>query len=124
MNNSGKAVVPYAKGKNISPSQTLVIHDELDFPCGKARFKFGGSEGGNNGLKSISDTFRSRDYWRLRIGIGRPVHRRDVTSYVLSSSPPEEKKLYNDIIPAVLAGLDEFVWGNKKIAVQQLHSTT
>lgn len=125
MNNSGYSVTAYARYKNIAPSQTLVIHDEIDFHCGKVRFKFGGSEGGNNGLRSISSAYGSNDYWRLRIGIGRPAAKEDVVSYVLSSPPPAEKQvLYRDIVPTVIAAINEFVWGNKEFAMQKLHSTT
>ena len=123
MNNSGKIVVPYAKYKGITPQEVLVIHDELDFPVAKLRYKFGGGEGGNNGLKSISNYFGTGDYWRLRIGIGRPISKQDVTGYVLHSPPPGEQLKYRQSIPLAFDSLEEFVWGDKENAIRLLHTT-
>lgn len=122
MNNSGNAVVPYAQYNGISPSEILVIHDELDFPSGKIRYKFGGSEAGNKGLKSISSCFASKDYWRLRIGIGRPPSSKQVIDYVLHSPTPEERDKYHVAIALVLDSLQEFVWGDKQLAINQLNN--
>lgn len=122
MNNSGDLVASYAKYHNISPNETLVVHDELDFDCGKIKFKFSGSEGGNNGLKSISARFGSRDYWRLRIGIGRPASRADVNNYVMKAPKPAEKKQFQQLIPTVLRAIDSFVWGDKSETIKSLHT--
>ncbi|MBE8182251.1 MAG: aminoacyl-tRNA hydrolase [Candidatus Portiera sp.] len=122
MNNSGSVVAAYAKYHNISPNETLVVHDELDFDCGRAKFKFSGSEGGNNGLKSISSHFGSRDYWRLRIGIGRPPSREDTVNYVLKSPNPAQRKQYQELIPVILRAITNFIWEDKSLAVKSLHT--
>ena len=116
MNNSGQPLARFIKNKNIAPPQILVIHDDLDFPSGIAKFKFAGGDGGHNGLKSINISLGSRDYWRLRIGIGRPVRSSEVNSYVLRKPPPTEKKIYEEMSPLILAAITEFVRGNKSTA--------
>lgn len=72
MNLSGEALASYCHFFQIEPKQCLVIHDELDLPFGEVRLKFGGGEGGHNGLKSISEMLGTKDYPRLRLGIGKP----------------------------------------------------
>ena len=120
MNDSGRAIGPYAKKKSVSPENILVMHDELDFPLGKLRFKFGGSEGGHNGLISMSNHLQTRNYWRLRIGIGRPANKADVTKYVLTAPPPEERNVYVDLADKILSILEEFVFGNRENAIRIL----
>ena len=68
----------------------LVIHDELDLPPESLRLKFGGGEGGHNGLRSISAALGTRDYLRLRVGIGRPPGRMDPASFVLKPFTRQE----------------------------------
>ena len=75
MNTSGGPIGRLAKFMNVAPSRLLVVHDDLDLPEGTLRLKTGGGEGGHNGLKSISQVLGTRDYNRLRIGIGRPPGR-------------------------------------------------
>ncbi len=82
MNNSGD-VVPFLKKEGVQPLDALVIHDELELPFGKIAFKVGGSAKGHNGLKSIIQAWGTADFARLRIGIGRPVHKEAVAQYVL-----------------------------------------
>jgi PTH1 family peptidyl-tRNA hydrolase len=73
MNRSGKAVAALANFYKMTPEQMLIAHDELDIPPGSARFKFGGGHGGHNGLRDIIPALgNSRDFHRLRIGIGHP----------------------------------------------------
>lgn len=90
MNNSGEAVAPAARKYAISPERIIVIHDELDLPAGKVRVKLGGNENGHNGLKSITQHLGTRDYVRVRVGIGRPPEGTSVPDWVLSD-------IHNDI---------------------------
>lgn len=83
MNASGK-VLPFFTKKGIKAEHLLVVHDELELPFEKMKFKFGGSSKGHNGLKSIINTI-GPDFYRLAIGIGRPVNRDDVPDYVLEN---------------------------------------
>lgn len=90
MNLSGKSVQAVAGFYQIKPDEILVCHDELELPCGIARAKFGGGHGGHNGLRDISQKIGA-DFHRLRLGIGRPEHKSQVSAYVLSAPPPSEQ---------------------------------
>jgi PTH1 family peptidyl-tRNA hydrolase len=82
MNLSGESVAAAARFYKIPQENIIVLYDDLDLLPGKLRVKQGGGNGGHNGLKSI-DAHMGKDYWRVRIGIGRPEHKDDVTNYVL-----------------------------------------
>jgi PTH1 family peptidyl-tRNA hydrolase len=89
MNLSGESIVAV---KNFYKIQTVVvIHDDLDLPFGTLRFKSGGGHGGHNGLRS-TDAKISADYIRVRMGIGKPEHKGEVASYVLSDFNEQEQK--------------------------------
>ena len=83
MNLSGQCVQPLLAWHKITPSMLVVAHDELDIPAGELRFKLGGGNAGHNGLKSITELLGTPDFYRLRIGIGRPPFKGDVTNWVL-----------------------------------------
>lgn len=83
MNNSG-AVIPALQKKGVQPEEILVVHDELELPFGKVTNKLGGSAKGHNGLKSIIERCGDQ-FYRLRVGIGRPERKEDVPNYVLSN---------------------------------------
>ncbi|CAK0779525.1 Peptidyl-tRNA hydrolase [Azospirillaceae bacterium] len=82
MNLSGQAVAAAVGFYKLSPNQVVVFHDELDLPPGRLRVKQGGGAGGHNGLRSIDDHI-GKNYWRVRLGIGHPGHRDQVSGYVL-----------------------------------------
>ncbi|MCR5978631.1 aminoacyl-tRNA hydrolase [Gordonia jinghuaiqii] len=87
MNESGRQIGPLAKFYSIAPDDLIVVHDELDIDFGAVRLKRGGGEGGHNGLRSISQVIGTRDYLRVRIGIGRPPGRQDPADFVLKPFP-------------------------------------
>lgn len=91
MNVSGGPVGALCAFYGITPERLLVVHDELDLPVETLRLKRGGGEGGHNGLKSVSAAIGSRDYVRLRVGIGRPPGRMDPADYVLRDFGPAER---------------------------------
>lgn len=91
MNTSGGPIAALASFLKILPSRILVIHDDMDLPAHTLRLKVGGGEGGHNGLKSLSSHLGTRDYARLRIGVGRPPGRMDPADYVLSALPAKER---------------------------------
>jgi PTH1 family peptidyl-tRNA hydrolase len=92
MNLSGGPVASLAQFYKVEPAQIVAVHDELDLPFGQVRCKVGGGEGGHNGLRSMSKSLSTKDYNRVRIGIGRPPGRQDPADYVLSDFSATERK--------------------------------
>lgn len=97
MNRCGDAVSAACRFLSVLPQELLVIHDELELPFGWAEVRKGGGLGGHNGLRSISEKTGSRDFYRLRLGIGRPA-RGSVSSFVLSKFSPDEVPFLDTII--------------------------
>ena len=94
MNLSGQPVAALARFFSVDPANIVVVHDELDIDFGALRLKLGGGEGGHNGLRSISQHLGTKDYLRVRVGVGRPPGRMDPASFVLKPfSKPERKDL-------------------------------
>jgi len=92
MNLSGRPVAALAAFYKIPPERLVVIHDELDIPFGAVRLKLGGGDNGHNGLRSITQALGTRDYYRVRFGIGRPPGRMDAAVYVLRDFTAAERK--------------------------------
>jgi PTH1 family peptidyl-tRNA hydrolase len=92
MNLSGGPVAGLARFYKVDPTQIIAVHDELDLPYGQVRAKFGGGEGGHNGLRSLSQSLSTKEYGRVRFGIGRPPGRQDPADYVLSDFGAAERK--------------------------------
>ena len=101
MNNSGRAVGALANFYRIEPKDILVAHDELDLPPGSVKLKFGGGLSGN-GLKDVAAVLGTKDFWRLRIGIGHPrelaASEQEVVDYVLHSPRAEERKAIEEAL--------------------------
>jgi PTH1 family peptidyl-tRNA hydrolase len=91
MNESGRQVGPLAKFYSVMPADIIVIHDELDIDFGRIRLKLGGGEGGHNGLRSIANSMGTKNFQRVRIGIGRPPGRKDPAAYVLETFTTAER---------------------------------
>lgn len=100
MNLSGEPVSALLRFYGIDPERLLVVHDELDLPPNTLRLKRGGGEGGHNGLRSISSSIGTRDYVRLRVGVGRPPGRMEAADYVLRDFATAER-------PEVLVTLED-----------------
>jgi len=122
MNASGRAVQMLAGFFKIKPEEILVVHDELDFAPGTARIKQGGGIAGHNGLKDISQRIGSHDYWRLRLGVGRPQSAAEMADYVLHKPSLEEKQAIDAAIDNSLALLPQMITGDLPGAMQKLHS--
>jgi len=110
MNLSGGPVANAARFFSVAPTDVVVVHDDLDLEFGVVRLKRGGGEGGHNGLRSISKSLATKDYLRVRFGIGRPPGRQDPADYVLKRWSPAEHReldvsveLAADAVEAVLA---------------------
>jgi peptidyl-tRNA hydrolase, PTH1 family len=91
MNESGRQVGPLANFYSVTPGNVIVIHDELDIDFGRIRLKLGGGEGGHNGLRSVASALGTKDFQRVRIGIGRPPGRKDPAAFVLETFNATER---------------------------------
>jgi PTH1 family peptidyl-tRNA hydrolase len=119
MNLSGAPVVQLAQFFKVPLENVVAVHDELDVPFGQVRVKRGGGEGGHNGLRSMSKSLASKDYARVRFGIGRPPGRQDPADYVLSDFGSAERKELDflvdraaDVVEAVI--LEGVEWAQNK----------
>jgi PTH1 family peptidyl-tRNA hydrolase len=121
MNASGRAVQAFAAFYKIAPDDILVVHDELDLPPGTARLKKGGGVAGHNGLKDISAKL-GPDFWRLRIGIGHPGDRDEVTDYVLHPPRQEEAELISNAVEHSLGVWSLIQTGEMEKAMHRLHT--
>lgn len=122
MNASGKAVAAIANYYKILPEEILVIHDELDLPAGQIKLKFGGGHGGHNGLRDIHGALGTKDYWRLRVGIGHPGSRNEVVNFVLKPPTKAEQSLIEDSVYESSKLLHEFTTGDFDKAMLKLHT--
>ena len=102
MNRSGLPVAETARYYDISPDQITVFHDEIDLTEGRCRVKQGGGHGGHNGLRDI-DRHISKEYWRVRIGVGRPDHKQDVHKWVLQNFTKSDHDSWLDQLLAAIS---------------------
>lgn len=122
MNRSGHSVAGLARFYKVPPEQILVVHDELDLPPGDVRLKRGGGAGGHNGLKDIVACLGTQDFWRLRLGIGHPGDRNQVSDYVLHPPRAEERTLIEETVVRSLEAWPLIAAGNHQAAMLRLHS--
>ena len=113
MNTSGGPVSALAKYFGIDPDHIIVLHDELDIPFDSIRLKLGGGHGGHNGLRDIAKALNTPDFYRVRIGIGRPPGRQDAADYVLRPFAQSEDigVLVEDAADAVTALIEDGLAG-------------
>ena len=122
VNASGTAVGAMARFYNIEAEQVVVIHDDLDLEPGMVRLKMGGGHGGHNGLKDIINHLKTKDFWRIRLGIGHPGNKDMVTPYVLGKAPAEEQELHRQAMARVVDNIDDIAAGNMAKVQEVLHS--
>lgn len=120
MNVSGESVGAAVRFFKLEPEQIIVFHDDLDLVPGRVRMKQGGGNGGHNGLKSIQQILGSADFYRVRLGIGRPPGRMDPASFVLSSFSSEERELISPLLDGLPAVMDPLLNGDLVTAMNRL----
>ena len=118
MNLSGQCVQPLLAWHKLKPANLVVGHDELDIAPGELRFKFGGGNAGHNGLKSITELLGTPDFYRLRMGIGRPPHKGDVTNWVLGRPTADDAERFSAALPHALETLFTFAEKGLESAVR------
>lgn len=122
MNRSGQAVAALAGFYRLAPEAVLVAHDEIDLPPGDARLKLGGGHGGHNGLRDIIPQLGSREFWRLRLGVGHPGDKAQVVDYVLGRAGRDDQIEIDTSIERALDVLPQLMRGDWAKAQQDLHS--
>ena len=126
MNLSGRCVSAAARFFTIAPAEILVVHDELDLLPGDAKMKFGGGVAGHNGLKDISAQLGTKDFWRLRIGIGHPrdssIPQQDVADYVLAPPTVADGKTIAAAVERALDAWPAIAAGEFERAMLLLHT--
>ncbi|MGZ8154951.1 MAG: aminoacyl-tRNA hydrolase [Burkholderiales bacterium] len=127
MNNSGRAIGALASFYRIGPADILVAHDELDLPPGTARLKFGGGLSGHNGLRDTAEVLGTKDFWRLRIGIGHPrdyvASQEEPLDYVLRAPRAEERKAIDGALARAIEVWPLVVAHDMQAAMHKLHTT-
>ncbi len=125
MNMNGMSVNAIAHFYKINVQDILIIHDDIDLDTGKIRLKYAGGSAGHNGLKSIISCL-GNDFWRIRIGIGRPANKMitQVSSYVLQKPTNNQKQIIKLNMHKVLSFLDDILQKNMSIVMQNLHTIT
>ena len=122
MNLSGQAVRACMSYHKIPPAGVLVAHDDIDLPVGTIKLKMDGGDGGHNGLKDIIRHLNTRQFWRLRIGVGHPGNSSDVVDYVLNKPSKADRQKINDALVAAYDILPLLAAGETQKAMQALHT--
>ena len=122
MNRSGQAVGKVARYYKIKPNEILVVHDELDFGLGVMKLKKDGGHAGHNGLKDIIAHLASKEFYRLRIGIGRPPAGRLVSDYVLSENSQKEMNVLSSLFDIGLGCVEEMALQEMSIVMNKMNS--
>ena len=122
MNETGGPVKALATFYKVQPDHIVVIHDELDIPFDTMRVKLGGGDNGHNGLKSLRASFGTGDFYRVRVGIGRPPGRQDVADFVLTNYSPAERKVLQFGVDAAADAVESLVEDGLEKTQQRFNS--
>ncbi|MBO4453410.1 MAG: aminoacyl-tRNA hydrolase [Clostridia bacterium] len=123
MNNSGLAVAAAAKYFHIYPQRIIVCYDDTALNVGALRIRKGGSAGGHNGVASVIEHLGTDEFTRIRFGIGKRPEGVDLADYVLSTLPPDEKKLISDNFQNIVPALEYIVTGKTDVAMSLFNKT-
>ena len=116
MNTSGAAVQSALDYYREAPENCIVIHDEIELPFGEIRTKFGGGHKGHNGIRSIIQHINTSDFYRVRVGVGRPANSKmKVADYLLSDFSSEELKRIEEISPAIVEEIAQIITSKQEV---------
>jgi peptidyl-tRNA hydrolase, PTH1 family len=124
MNLSGRPVAALRTFYKIPPERIVVVHDELDLPFGALRLKQGGGDNGHNGLRSVTGALGTRDYFRVRVGIGRPPGRMDPADFVLHDFSAAERKLVPELLERAADATEALMRRGLAAAQNEFHAAT
>ena len=122
MNESGGPVKALLSFFSVPVERLVVVHDELDLDVGVVRLKRGGGEDGHNGLRSITSSLGTKDYHRVRVGIGRPPGRMEAADYVLRDFSPTERKELPFLVGDAADAVEQLVTVGLLDAQQRVHA--
>lgn len=121
MNLSGRPVAALARFFSVPPTEVVAVHDDLDLPFGSIRLKRGGGEGGHNGLRSLSNALTTKDYLRVRFGVGRPPGRQDPADFVLKPFAAAERTEASVLVEQAADAVELLLRAGLESAQNQLH---
>jgi peptidyl-tRNA hydrolase, PTH1 family len=121
MNLSGRPVAALRAFYKVPVERIVVIHDELDIPFGTLRLKQGGGDNGHNGLRSVTAALGTRDYMRVRVGIGRPPGRMDPADFVLHDFSAAERKVLPDVLERAADAVEALLQRGLAAAQNEFH---
>ncbi|WP_026548677.1 aminoacyl-tRNA hydrolase [Arthrobacter sp. Br18] len=122
MNLTGGPVAALARFHDVAPDHVIAVHDEIDVPFNTVRLKFGGGEGGHNGLRDISRALGTKDYYRVRVGVGRPPGRQDAADHVLKNFGTAEMKDLAFLLEDAADAVEALILEGLASAQQKFHS--
>jgi PTH1 family peptidyl-tRNA hydrolase len=109
MNESGQAVAPLLRYYGVDPQHLLVVHDDIDVPFAKLKVQWARGHGGNNGVRSTIGSLKSNDFWRLKVGVGRPPGRMDPADFVLARFSSAEREAAGAAVYRAADVVDRFI---------------
>ena len=124
MNRSGLAVGLVARYFKFKAEEILVVHDDLDIAVGKVKLKLGGGHAGHNGLRDIIENLGEKNFYRIRLGVGRPNSNRRVADYVLSNPSKEDQKLMEGTFDLIGAQMDNIISEGEVLAMNELNKSS
>jgi len=124
MNESGQAVAPLLRYYGVEPEDLLVVHDDIDLPFGRLRVQLGRSSGGNNGVDSIIRSLKTREFWRLKFGVGRPPGRMDPADFVLRRFRSAEEAEVARLVGLAADTLETYIAAGPEAARQRAGELT
>ncbi|OGT56348.1 MAG: aminoacyl-tRNA hydrolase [Gammaproteobacteria bacterium RIFCSPHIGHO2_12_FULL_42_10] len=125
MNLSGRSLSAIMNYTSMTPNMILIAHDDIDLPVGTIRLKLEGGDGGHNGLKDIINHLHTKQFYRLRIGVGRPPHQteQDIADYVLNPPSKRERAMISHALLKAYDILPYLMQGKIQKAMHLLHTT-
>lgn len=121
MNRTGPVVHEILNSRQLTPSDLVVVYDDLDLPLGVVRIKTRGGAGGHNGLRSVLESIGSDEFCRMKLGIGRPVGPLDTVDYVLSPFSPEEESDLESVLEKSVDALECIIKDGPAVAMNRFH---
>lgn len=118
MNECGQAVAPLVRYERVDGERLLVVHDDIDLPFAKVKVRFGGGAAGHNGLRSIIGSLGTQEFWRLKVGVGRPPDRVDPADYVLNRFAKVERAVIDDTVLRSVRLVEAFAVEGGEVARQ------